>query len=72
MGMTDSQFKGFVRFLLDDIKEVLENMSDGKEKEKLQKVADNLQQTHIYSSCLCKVNWDKSMDSLKLKYIDCL
>ena len=45
MGMTDSQFKGFVRFVLDDIKEVLENMPDGKEKEKLQKVADNLQQT---------------------------
>lgn len=32
-------------FALDDIKEVLENMPDGKEKEKLQKVADNLQQT---------------------------
>lgn len=45
MGMTDSQFKGFVRFVLDDIIEVLENMADGKEKEKLQKVADNLQQT---------------------------
>ena len=45
MGMTDSQFKGFVRFLLDDIYEVLENMPDGKEKKKLQKVADNLQQT---------------------------
>ena len=43
MGMTDSQFKGFVGFVLDDIKEVLENMPDGKEK--LQKVADNLQQT---------------------------
>ena len=45
MGKTDSQFKGFIRFVLVDIKEVLENMSDGKEKEKLQKVADNLQQT---------------------------
>ena len=45
MGMTDSQFKGFVMFVLDDIKEVLENMPDSKEKEKLQKVADNLQQT---------------------------
>ena len=45
MSLTDSQFKGFVRFVLDGIKEVLENMSDGKEKEKLQKVADNLQQT---------------------------
>lgn len=45
MGMTDSQFTGFIRFVLDDIKEVLENLPDGKEKEKLQKVADNLQQT---------------------------
>ena len=35
MCMTDSQFKGFVRFVLD--------MPDSKEKEKLQKVADNLQ-----------------------------
>lgn len=43
--MTDSQFTGFIRFVLDDIKEVLENLPDGKEKEKLQKVADNLQQT---------------------------
>ena len=34
MGMTDSQFKGFVRFVLDDIREVLETLSDGKEKEK--------------------------------------
>ena len=45
MGMTDKQFNGFVRFILDDIKEVLETMEEGKEKEKLQKVADNLQQT---------------------------
>ena len=45
MCMTDSQFKGFVRFVLDDIKEVLENMPEGKEKDKLEKVAYNLQQT---------------------------
>lgn len=46
MAMTDSQFKGFVGFVLDDIKEVLESLADdSKEKEKLQKVADNLQQT---------------------------
>ena len=59
MGMTDSQFKGFIRFVLDDIKEVLENMADGKEKEKLQKVADNLQQTledwHVIYSAI----WQK-------------
>lgn len=34
-----------IRFILDDIKEVLETMEEGKAKEKLQKVADNLQQT---------------------------
>ncbi len=45
MGMTDKQFNGFVRFVLDDINEVLETLEDGKEKEKLQKVADNLQKT---------------------------
>ena len=45
MGMTDNQFKGFIGFVLDDIKEVLENMPDGKGKDKLQRVADNLQQT---------------------------
>jgi len=45
MGMTDKQFNGFVRFILDDIKEVLETLNDGKEKEKLEKVAENLQKT---------------------------
>lgn len=45
MGMTDKQFNGFVRFVLDDIREVLEQMEDGKAKEKLEKVADNLRQT---------------------------
>lgn len=45
MGMTDKQFCSFVRFLLDDIKEVLEDMPEGKEKNKLQKIADNLQMT---------------------------
>lgn len=45
MGMTDKQFNDFVRFVLDDIKEVLEGMPESKEKEKLEKVADNLQKT---------------------------
>ncbi len=44
-GMTDKQFNGFVRFVLDDIKEVLEGMQESKEKVKLEKVADNLQKT---------------------------
>ena len=45
MGMTDKQFNGFVRFVLDDIREVLVGMQESKEKEKLEKVADNLQKT---------------------------
>ncbi len=45
MGMTDKQFNGFVRFVLDDIFEVLAKLPDGPEKEKLQKLADNLQKT---------------------------
>ena len=45
MGMTDKQFNGFVRFVLDDIREVLEEIEESKAKEKLEKVADNLQQT---------------------------
>ena len=45
MGMTDKQFNGFVRFVLDDILEVLQTMPEGPEKEKLQKVANNLQKT---------------------------
>ncbi|MCI9596672.1 MAG: hypothetical protein HFE75_05110 [Firmicutes bacterium] len=45
MGMTDKQFNGFVRFVLDDINEVLEELEECKAKDKLEKVADNLQQT---------------------------
>lgn len=45
MGMTDKQFNGFVRFVLDDIKEVIDQLEESKAKEKLEKVADNLQQT---------------------------
>ncbi len=43
MGMTDKQFNGFIRLTLDDILEVLSLMKDSPEKEKLQKLADNLQ-----------------------------
>lgn len=45
MSMTDKQFNGYVRFVLDDILEVLEKLPDGEAKEKLQKLADNLQKT---------------------------
>lgn len=43
MEMTNKQFNGFVRFVLDDILEVLEKMPENEVKDKLQKVADNLQ-----------------------------
>lgn len=45
MGMTDSQFKGFIRFLLDDLTEMQEEQDPEKVKEKLTKVVDNLQKT---------------------------
>lgn len=45
MGMTDKQFNGFVRFVLDDIKEVIEQMDESRAREKLEKVAENLQKT---------------------------
>ena len=45
MGMTDKQFCSFVRLLLNGIQEVLDGMEEGKEKNKLQKIADNLQKT---------------------------
>lgn len=45
MGMTDSQFKGFIRLALNAMQEVLDEMQEGKPKEKLQKIADSFQQT---------------------------
>ena len=45
MGMTDKQFNGFVRFLLDAIKEAIEEPNEVKRKEKLEKVVTNLQTT---------------------------
>lgn len=48
MGMTDTQFKGFVSFLLDDIEEVYERLEketlqDQAVKEKVKKIADKLE-----------------------------
>ena len=48
MGMTDKQFNGFIRFLLNDIKEVdklLKNGSKDEAEQKLQEITDNLQKT---------------------------
>lgn len=43
MGMTDKQFNGFVRFLLDALKDAMEEKESEKKDEKLSKIADNLQ-----------------------------
>ncbi len=43
MGMTDSQFKGFIRFVLDDLIEIQSESNNEKQAEKMKKVIDNLQ-----------------------------
>lgn len=45
MGMTDKQFSGFVRFLLDALKDAREEKESDKQGEKLDKIIDNLQKT---------------------------
>lgn len=45
MGMTDKQFNGFVRFLLDALEEAQEEKEPEKKEKKLEKVIKNLQQT---------------------------
>ena len=42
-GTSDSRFTEFLGTLFDDIREVLETIGDGREKEKLQKIAENIQ-----------------------------
>lgn len=43
MGLTDSQFKGFIRFVLDDLIEIQSESNSEKQNEKMKKVIDNLQ-----------------------------
>lgn len=45
MGQTDSQFKAFIRFVLDALKEVNEEKDETKKAEKMSKILDNLQKT---------------------------
>ena len=45
MGMTDKQFNGFIRFLIDDLKEVKDEKDEKKKEERIQKILDNLQST---------------------------
>ncbi len=43
MGMTDSQFKAFIRFVLDDLQEMKAEKDEEKRNAKLDKVIHNLQ-----------------------------
>ena len=45
MGQTDSQFKAFIRFILDDIKELTSETDEAKKAAKIEKIIDNLQKT---------------------------
>ncbi len=45
MGMTDKQFNGFIRFLIDDLKEAIEEKDEEKKNNKIEKVLENLQST---------------------------
>ena len=45
MGQTDGPFKAFIRFVLDDIREVKEEPDAAKKAEKLDKIEENLQKT---------------------------
>ncbi|MBS5344632.1 MAG: hypothetical protein KHX91_08770 [Clostridium sp.] len=43
IGMTDKQFNGFIRFLIDDLKEVREEKDVDKKNRKIEKILKNLQ-----------------------------
>lgn len=45
MGMTDKQFNGFIRLLINDIEEALEEPNEEKRKEKFEKMLKSLQTT---------------------------
>ncbi len=43
MGQTDSQFKAFIRFILDALKEADNETDEAKHKAKMAKIIENLQ-----------------------------
>lgn len=43
VGMTQGQFKAYIRLIIDSLKEVLELESEEEKVKKLQRVIDNLQ-----------------------------
>lgn len=45
MGQTDSQFKAFIRFVVDALKDANEEKDEKKRDEKIARILDNLQKT---------------------------
>lgn len=45
MGMTNKQFNGFIRFVLSALFEIYEGLPESIQKQKLEKVIVNLQET---------------------------
>lgn len=45
MGQTDSQFKAFLRFVLDALKDAETEQDEKKRTEKMKKILDNLQKS---------------------------
>lgn len=45
MGMTDKQFNGFIRFLIDDLNEAKDETNQEKKDKKIKKIIENLQST---------------------------
>ncbi len=45
MEQTDSQFKAFIQFVLDALREIASEKDEAKRREKMDKVLDNLQKT---------------------------
>ena len=45
MGQTDSQFKAFLRLLVDALNDVAEDPNDASKVEKLKRIIDNMQKS---------------------------
>ena len=45
MGMTDKQFNGFLRLVLDDLVEIQDEKDESKKRDKLQKLIEHIRDT---------------------------
>lgn len=45
MGQTDSQFKAFIRFVIDALRDIMNEKDEVKRAKKMERVLDNLQKT---------------------------